>query len=92
MKVYKTIERRAKIYGLSPVDLGLLLCTLLILFMLGNLLQMFLPIGGGYYLMILIFFVVGLIILRKSSAQRNPSFLLSYISYHFFQPKDIDHI
>lgn len=90
MQVYKTIEKRAKVYGLSPIDLGLVLCSVVVLMVAGAVVDMFIPVGGGFYLFVLVFFCVSVGVLRKTSSKKNPTYLLSWISYHFFQPKKIN--
>lgn len=89
MRVYKTIEKRARVYGLSPMDLGLLLCSLVVLLVGAAVVDMFIPVGGAYYLFVLFFFLGSVGVLRRSTQKHNPSFLHSWISYHFFQPKKI---
>lgn len=43
----------------------------------------------SYYLVCIVLLIVSVIILKKANKHDHPSFLLSFISYRFIQPKKI---
>jgi len=89
MKTYKTLERKSRVLGISLSEMGLLLAATLSLFVLAALAQFFIAISGWVYVgfMALIMALYGL--LRKMGKHKQSGYLLSFISFHFYQPKEI---
>jgi len=86
MRVYKALERKSYVLGIPMMECGVLVCLLLSLMILGAIAGIFIPLSGWFYLISLALILILYIILRRAAKQNHPSFLLSWVSYHFFQP------
>ena len=89
MKVYKTIEKKSQVLGLGFSEIGLIVLLFAMLFILGNTLAMFIYVSGWYYLISLGLVLASVLILRFNNKKKHPSYLMSLISFYFFQPKRI---
>ena len=89
MKVCKAIEKKSQVLGLGFNEIGLVILLFAILFILGNTLAMFTYVSGWYYLGSLALVVISVMILRFNNRKKRPTYLMSLISFHFFQPKRI---
>jgi len=70
-------------------EIGLVVLLFAMLFILGNSLAMFMYVSGWYYLISLGLVLATILILRFNNRKKRPSYLMSLISFHFFQPKRI---
>jgi len=85
-----SLERSPKTLGLPLNELALLVCLLLIITVIGAIGNMFIHMPGWYYLLGLKLIIGLYVVLRRAAKQKRPSFLLSWISYHLYQPSKID--
>ena len=77
------------VLGIPMLECGILVCLLMSLMILGGIAGVFMQVSGWFYLISLILILGLYLILRRAAQQNHPSFLLSFISYHFFQPDKI---
>lgn len=70
-------------------DLLLLLALLISLVLLGGIMGTFMPVSKYYYLTSLCLVLLLLLVLRRLGRQQHPTFLSSFISYHFLQARRI---
>lgn len=89
MKVYKSIEKKSQILGLGFTEIGLIILLFACLFIIGNLIGMFTQISGWYYLCSLVLVLLLVLILRFNNRKKHPSYLMSLLSFYFFQPKRV---
>lgn len=89
MKTYKTLERKSRVLGISLTEMGLLLSALLGLFVLAALAQFFVVISGWVHMGITMLISALYVALKKTGRHKQPGYLLSIISFHFYQPKEI---
>ena len=89
MKIYKSLERRSYVLGLPLQELGLLICLFMLSVLGGSLAGIVMKVPLSFYLLSILFISGLYLLLRRAARQKHPSFLLSYISYHFFQAKHI---
>ena len=89
MRVYKSIERKTKILGIPMQECGLLACLLVVLIMLGGIAGFFVNVSGSFFLFSLTLVLSIYVVLRHAAQKKHPGFLLSWLSYHCFQPKII---
>lgn len=89
MKVYKTLEKKAKLFGLPLQEFAIMIGFLLILFVINGLGKSYLGLNGWFFLVGLFVWLGLLGILRLATAKNHPSFLFSWISLYFFQPHQI---
>lgn len=88
-KVYKVVEREGKVLGLPFADFGFVASVFLIAFIGGGAAGIFVVVPKYYYL-IAVIVVVGLyIFLRVANGKKHPSYLFSFLSARFLQPKHI---
>lgn len=85
MKTYPAIERKSIILGMPAGDLMLLLCLLVLLVLLGGIMGTFFQVSKYYYFGSLLSVIVLQFVLRYLHRRQHPSFLASWISYHFLQ-------
>lgn len=90
MQVYKSLERSPSLLGLPIFDFGLVICLLLAVVMIGGIANMVIHVSGWYYLIGLLLITGCYVVLRRAAKENRPNFLLSWISFHFYQPKSID--
>lgn len=90
MRTYKSIERKSVILGMPVGDLLLLLSLLVALVLLGGVLGTFIRVSKYYYFGSLLFLIVLQFILRYLNRRKHPTYLASWISYHFLQPRRIN--
>lgn len=89
MQIYKALERKSYVLGIPMMECGILVCLLLSLMILGGIAGVFIQVSGWFYLTSLGLILALYLVLRRAARAHHPSFLLSWISYHFFQPKKI---
>ncbi|MEM6342966.1 MAG: hypothetical protein AAF927_03765 [Bacteroidota bacterium] len=92
MRVYKSLERKSWVLGLPLNQIGLLLCLFLVLTVGGSLLSVLLALPWWYYLASLALVLSLYLLLRKAAKRQHPDFLLSFLSYRYFQPDEIDYV
>ena len=85
MKTYKSIERKSVVLGMPVNDLVLLLFLIIALVMLGAIMGAFIPVSKYYYLCSLLAVIVLQFILKYFNRRKHPTFISSFISYHFLQ-------
>lgn len=89
MKTFKTIEKKSQILGMPLADLMFVSTLLIVLIVLGGIAGAFMEVSKYYYLISLLIVVILFLILKTVNQKKHPSFLLSWLSYHFFQAKKI---
>ena len=90
MKTFKTIERKAQLLGLPMQDLFALLFGLSLLMVLGIIINFFIPVTKYYFVAVLISVAGAFVLLKRINRHRHPSFLFSYLSYRFRQPRRLE--
>ena len=89
MRTYKTLERTSRVLGISLTEMGLLLLAMLTLFVLSALVQFFVAVSGWIH-MGFMGLILGLyVILKRIGRGKQPGYLLSWTSFHFYQAKEI---
>ncbi len=89
MRVLKSIERKSQLLGLGFSEIGLIILLFAVLFIIGNLLGVFIAIPGLYYLCSMGVVIICTILLRYNNKKKQPTYLLSLISFYCYQPKHI---
>ncbi len=89
MKVQKSLEKPTRILGMRMQELGLYVCLLIGLITLASVARTIMPIPRWIYLIILAVLVGSWSLLRWGERHKHPSFLISIISWVFFQPKQV---
>jgi hypothetical protein len=88
-KIYKVVEREGKVLGLPFADFGFVAILFLIAFIGGGVAGMFCKVSKYYYL-IAVIIVIGLYyLLRVANGKKHPSYLFSFLSAKFLQPKHL---
>ncbi|GAB3283828.1 hypothetical protein GCM10027347_60600 [Larkinella harenae] len=89
MEVRKSLEQKTLILGIEIRDLGFVLGLFFGMMLLIGLLRMVIPVSSWWNLAALlgISFYIGLV--QYGLKHKHPSFLISVISYYFFQPKKV---
>ncbi len=90
MRVYKTVEKQAKLFGLSIPDFISVVCVVFGYVMLSSILEQFgisLGIWGVGFLFISIVAVV--LLLRNANKKKSPNYLFAFTSFKFLQPTKI---
>lgn len=90
MKTFKTMEKKAQLLGLPMQDLFALLFGLSLAMVFGIVVNFFVPVTKYYFLAVLIAVIIAYLLLKRINRHRHPSFLFSYLSYHFFQPRRLE--
>lgn len=73
-------------------ELGLYVCLLIGLVTVVSLARTILPIPRAVYVVILVTLVGSWLLLRWGERHKHPSFLISMLSWVFFQPKQVIHV
>lgn len=89
MRTYLSLERRSYVLGLPLSETALLICLFLICVIGGSLAGIVLRVSWIYYACVFASIAALYLILRRAARQQRPQFLLSYISYTFYQPNVI---
>ncbi|XAZ82122.1 hypothetical protein A6C57_28160 (plasmid) [Fibrella sp. ES10-3-2-2] len=92
MKVQKSLEKPTRILGMRMQELGLYVCLLIGLVTVVSLARTILPIPRAVYVVILATLVCSWLLLRWGERHKHPSFLISMLSWVFFQPKQVIHV
>lgn len=92
MKVQKSLEKPTRILGMRMQELGLYVCLLIGLITLASVARTVVPIPRAVYVIILAMLVGSWLLLRWGERHKHPSFLVSIISWVFFQPKQVIHV
>lgn len=92
MKVQKSLEKPTRILGMRMQELGLYVCLLIGLVTVVSLARTILPIPRVVYVVILATLVGSWLLLRWGERHKHPSFLISLLSWAFFQPKQVIHV
>lgn len=92
MKVQKSLEKPTRILGMRMQELGLYVCLLVGLITLASLARTVIPIPRAVYAVILVLLILSWLMLRWSERHKHPSFLISWISWTWFQPKKVNHV
>lgn len=90
MRVYKTVEKQAKLFGLSIPDFIGVICVVFAYVILSSILQQFgikLGLWGVSFLFIAVIGVV--LLLRYANKKKCPNYLLAVASFKYLQPKNI---
>jgi hypothetical protein len=91
MRVYKSLERKSWVLGLPMTQIGLLICLFLVLTVLGSLIAIVVAVSGWYYLGTTFLTLALYLLLRRAARKQHPDYLLSFLSYRFYQPQRIDY-
>lgn len=89
-KVYKIVEKKGQVFGLPFIDLGLIVLYFVGFIIAIIVLKMFkvnVPKGMLIFNMISTIFLVSF--LKYLNKKKHPSFLISFISFKFLQPKHL---
>lgn len=89
MRTYKSIERKTNVLGIPIQEFGMLACLLVILILIGGIVGFFIDVSGKFFLFSLALVLSLYGVLRHAAQKKHPGFLLSWLSYHCFQPKTI---
>jgi hypothetical protein len=88
-KIYKVVERQGKVLGLPFADFGFTVTLFLMIFIGGGVAGMFIEVSKYYYL-IAVTVEIGLYaLLRLANGKKHPSYLFSFLSAKYLQPKQI---
>ena len=89
MEVRKSLEKKTLILGIEIRDLGISLGLFFGVMILINIVRVFIPISVWYNIAGIVAICVYVGIVRYGLKNKHPSFIVSLLSYHFFQPKQI---
>ena len=93
MRVYKTVEKQAKLFGLSIPDFIGVICLIFAYVILSSLLEVFGIKPGIFGVAILITLIIALVLLlRYANNKKCPNYLFAFSSYKLLQPKKIQPI
>lgn len=92
MKVQKSLEKPTRILGMRMQELGLYICLLIGLITLTSVVRTVAPIPRSVYVVVLVMLIGSWSLLRWGERHKHPSFLVSIISWAFFQPKQVIHV
>ena len=92
MKVQKSLEKPTRILGMRMQELGLYLSLLIGLITIASLARTVVPVPRTVYGVILVLLVLSWLVLRWGERHKHPSFLISMISWTWFQPKRVNHV
>lgn len=92
MKVQKSLEKPTRILGMRMQELGLYVCLLIGLITLASLARSVIPVPRAVYVVILAMLVFSWLVLRWGERHKHPSFLISFISWAFLQPKRVIYV
>ncbi len=89
MKTFKAIEKKAQLLGLPMQDMFALLFGLCLAMVVGIVLNFFVPVTKYYFFIVLLSTVGAFFSLKRINKSKHPSFLFSYVSYHFLQDRKV---
>lgn len=80
------------LFGMQFFDLAILTGLFAMMMIIGGMLNAFFDFLGGWFFSFIAFTYLGCILaLRFSNRQGENGFLISFLSFHFYQPKHIRH-
>lgn len=88
----KSLEKPTRILGMRMQELGLYVCLLIGLITLTSIVRTVVPVPRAVYVVVLAMLVGSWLLLRWGERHKHPSFLVSIISWVFFQPKQVIHV
>lgn len=78
------------VFGIVFFDLALVTGVFILLMLVIGILNTYIPIAGSRVFLVLFIVYTGLLVLlRFANRQGEKDYILSFLSYHFFQPKHI---
>jgi len=88
-KIYKVVEREGKVMGLPFADFGFIALLFIVFFIGGGVAGMFCRVSKYYYLIAVTVVIILYILLRIANGKKHPSYLFSFLSARYLQPKHI---
>lgn len=89
MEVRKSLEKKTLILGIEMRDLGIILTLFFGSMILIGIVRIFIPISNWYNIAGILAVGVYIWFVKYGLKHKHPSFIVSVISFHFFQPKRI---
>ena len=89
MEVRKSLEKKTLILGIEIRDLGISLGLFFGIMILINIVRIILPISVWYNIAGIVVIGVYVAVVKYGLKNKHPSFIVSLLSFHFYQPKRI---
>ncbi|GAB4020680.1 hypothetical protein GCM10028808_62870 [Spirosoma migulaei] len=89
MEVRKSLEQKTLILGIEIRDLGVTLALFFGIMIFIGIVRMFIPISVWYNIAGIVAMGIYIGIVRYGLKNKHPSYIVSLLSFHFFQPKRI---
>ena len=89
MEVRKALEKKTLILGIEINDLGMILALFFGSMIFIGIIRMFIPISNWYNVAGIIAVGVYIWFVKYGQKHKHPSYIVSMLSYHFFQPKRV---
>ena len=89
MEIRKSLEKKTLILGIEIRDLGVILALFFGIMIFIGILRMFIPISVWYNIAGIVAMGVYVVVVRYGLKNKHPSYIISLLSFHFFQPKRI---
>lgn len=88
------INRPIVVYGINLMDLIILIVAAVVLLLLSGVLNVFTSssVPSFVFLVVVILLGMAFMVLRKANKKGHRQYLLSWLSFRFFQPKRIKHL
>lgn len=89
MKTFRSIEKQAQLLGLPMTDLFALLFVMSLAIVFGIVLNFMIPMSKYYFWSVILLAGFAYLLLKRLYQQKHPSRLFSYLSYRFWQPRQV---
>ena len=89
MKTFRTIEKQAQLLGLPMTDLFTLSFVMSLAIVLGIVLNFMIPMSKYYFWGVILSAGVAYLLLKRLNRNKHPSRIFSYLSYRFWQPRQV---
>lgn len=87
MEVRKSLEQKTLILGVEIRDMGVALSLFFGVNIAIGMVRLFLPVSSWYSLSAIALVGVYMGVVRYGQKNKHPSYIVSLLSFHFFQPK-----
>ena len=89
MKTFRSIEKQAQLLGLPMTDLFALLFVMSLAIVIGIVLNFMIPMSKYYFWSVILLAGLGYLSLKRLNKHKHPSRMFSYLSYRFWQPRQV---